>query len=96
MAIDTTTCQKCGSNRMADISGKCSDMSDFSIPSQGIEKDGYVPSDAGIGGGDYIEIGYCMDCGQMEGEWPLPKTEFEEDNEAEAGVGDNDHEEDDD
>jgi hypothetical protein len=35
------------------------------------EHDGYVPSNLGIGSGDYIEIQYCLDCGQLQGEFPI-------------------------
>lgn len=34
-----------------------------------------------IGGGDYLVFAYCLDCGQMQGEWPLKKTELEDDSE---------------
>lgn len=30
----------------------------------------YVPSDLNIGGGDYLSFDVCLDCGQMQGEWP--------------------------
>lgn len=54
---------KCGSSRIAEINAKC--------------KHGYVPHDMGIGGGDYIRFEYCLDCGVMIGNFPLPKTEIE-------------------
>lgn len=41
------------------------------------EKDGYVPSDMGIGGGDYIEFEWCLDCGQIQGTFPRLMTELE-------------------
>ena len=76
-------CQKCGSERIAGVSGKTSDRCDFSIDSKDIHHDGYVPHDVGLGGGDYIEFDYCLDCGQMEGTWPLPETELEKGDEDE-------------
>jgi len=62
-------CQRCKGNRIADISGKTSDC--FSGEIDGKDYDGYVPSDMGIGGSDYIEFAYCLDCGQIQGKWPV-------------------------
>jgi hypothetical protein len=69
------TCMRCQSERVADAGGKCSDMSHFSVGE--IDYNGYVPYDVGIGGGDYIEIRYCLDCGQMQGNFPLPLSPIE-------------------
>jgi hypothetical protein len=66
---------KCKSERILSVSGKCSDIGSVSIGSQ--KKEGYVPYDMGIGGGDYIEFNVCLDCGQMQGTWPLPITKLE-------------------
>lgn len=66
---------KCGSNRIAAINGKCSDMCSVSIGS--IEHDGYVPDGLGIGGGDYIDFEICLDCGQVQGTFPLPVSQLE-------------------
>lgn len=68
-------CPKCGSERIAEVSAKCSDLCVVSVA--GFESDGYVPTDMGIGGGDYVEFDYCMDCGQMMGEFPLPASRLE-------------------
>ncbi len=72
---ESVSCAKCASHRIGTVSGKCSDLSDFSLGN--ISKDGYLPSDIGIGGGDYIEFSYCLDCGTIEGTFPLPPTEIE-------------------
>jgi hypothetical protein len=32
---------------------------------------------AGIGGDDYVEIHYCLDCGQLQGNFPLPPIAME-------------------
>lgn len=45
--------------------------------SNNIEFDGYVPDDLGIGGGDYVEFDLCLDCGQVQGTWPLPLSKKE-------------------
>ena len=34
---------------------------------------GYVPNGLNIGGGDYCEIDYCLECGQLQGEFPIPE-----------------------
>ena len=66
------TC-KCGSVRILAVGGKASDLCVVSIVSDGevYEHDGYVPSDINIGGGDYIELDICLDCGTVQGDWPL-------------------------
>lgn len=69
------TCQRCKSQRLADVCAKCSDMCSVAIGSGG--RDGYVPSNLGIGGGDYIEFSWCLDCGNIAGEWPVPPHELE-------------------
>lgn len=74
-------CSRCKSIRIANAGGKCSDLFGVSIQidEENVqEHDGYVPDDLGIGGGDYMEVSYCLDCGQIQGTWPLPRTELEE------------------
>jgi len=58
-------CESCGSDRILEISAKCNDMCILRF--QGVENDGYVPRDLPIGGGDYIEIDICLDCGIAQG-----------------------------
>jgi hypothetical protein len=66
---------KCGSNRIVSLYGKCSDL--CSVEIYGIEKDGYVPSDMGIGGNDDIQFKYCLDCGTIQGKFPRAITKLE-------------------
>lgn len=68
-------CQKCNSSRVVMVSAKCSDLCVVKISNQ--THNGYVPHDMGIGGGDYVEIDLCLDCGHVQGEWPVPDTELE-------------------
>lgn len=71
-------CQKCESARIIDVNAKCSDMCVVEIG--GKERNGYVPTDVvfGKGGwGDYVGFSLCLDCGQMQGEWPNPPMELE-------------------
>lgn len=69
-------CSKCKSSRLCVADGKTSDM--FSAQIGEREHVGYVPRDLGIGGEDYVGFTYCLDCGQMQGTWPLPPTKLEE------------------
>lgn len=71
-------CQTCHSPRVASITGKSVDMNHVQIGSK--EHEGYVPTDMGIGDkgyGDYIEIKWCLECGQIQGKWPRAKTKIE-------------------
>lgn len=65
----------CEHKRTAHVTGKCSDRCFVTAGDQ--EHDGYVPDDMGIGGGDYLEFGYCLDCGKIQGSFPLPLTQLE-------------------
>lgn len=69
-------CKKCNSNRVASVNAKCSDLCSINIGDN--ESVSYVPRDMGIGGGDYVNFEYCLDCGQIIGEFPLPECELEE------------------
>ena len=70
------SCQRCKSDRVASIMAKCSDCCGTSIGDY--DKSGYVPSDMGVGGGDEVEFNWCLECGQIQGEWPLEKSKAEE------------------
>ena len=69
----------CGSYRIASIFAKCSDRFHVKIKTikSSVEHDGYVPRDLGIGGGDDVSIRYCLDCGQIQGDFPLPFSKLE-------------------
>ena len=69
-------CDKCGSDRVISVLGKTNDC--FSAESTAKGYDGYVPSDIGIGGGDEMEFSYCLQCGKIQGEFPLPPASIEE------------------
>lgn len=62
-------CQKCNSKRVLSICAKCSDMCGMSTDKR--ESMGYVMYDIGIGGGDYIEFDYCLECGQIQYDFPV-------------------------
>jgi hypothetical protein len=69
-------CQRCSSLRLARILAHCSDM--CSVDLAGRHEYGYVPRDLGIGGGDDVQLTYCLDCGQIQGKFPLPPIQMEE------------------
>lgn len=70
-------CQKCNSERIASVNAKCNDMCIVKI--KDTELEGYVPSNFGIGDGDYISFKLCLDCGHVNGSWPKPLTDLESD-----------------
>ena len=70
------TCQRCGAPRLARVLARCSDM--CSIDLAGKHRSGYVPRDLGVGGGDDVHFIYCLDCGQIQGTFPLPPTGSEQ------------------
>jgi hypothetical protein len=47
------------------------------IEANAVYHDGYVPRALGIGGGDYIEFEVCLNCGQMQGKYPIAPVECE-------------------
>ena len=69
-------CQRCAGPRVAVVLGHCSDM--CSIDMTGRHRHGYVPRDMGIGGGDAVHFAYCLDCGQIQGAFPIPGDCFED------------------
>jgi hypothetical protein len=70
------SCQHCKSERILELTAKCSDCCGYSLGS--FSGDGYVPSGLGIGGGDYVEFNLCLDCGKVQGQFPRPPSEIEE------------------
>ena len=68
-------CITCKSERVASVSAKCNDT--FSVQVGGVNETNYVNSDFGIGSDDYIRISYCLNCGQIQGKFPLEATELE-------------------
>ena len=73
------SCDKCQSDRVLRVSGKTSDM--FSASGDGVDYDGYVPTNIGIAGpndyGDYINFVYCLDCGKIQGKFPIPQKNID-------------------
>jgi hypothetical protein len=72
------SCVRCAEDRVISISGKCDDR--FSARYKGQSYQGYSLRGIGIGGGDYINIEYCLNCGQMQGEFPTNDPDFFDEN----------------
>jgi len=62
-------CDKCGSEKIVHVNGKCGDS--VYILYKENEKSGEVPRNIGIGEGDYIKMDYCLDCGKIQGKFPV-------------------------
>lgn len=70
-------CKKCSSDRIISLTAKCSDC--CAVTFKDIESHDYVLDDIGIGGGDYIEFSYCLNCGSIQGNFPLKESLIEKD-----------------
>lgn len=66
----------CPKKSIAKVMAKCSDRCHVIYP-DGTESLGDVPSEINIGGYDYLEFAYCMNCGKITGDFPIeiPKEE---------------------
>lgn len=69
------TCQMCSSTRVMKFYAKCSDMFRASLYDSLKDTNrrykGYVPDIAGFGRGDDVQGKLCLDCGQVQGTWPV-------------------------
>lgn len=65
----TGECQDCKSDKIAVVGGKVSDR--FNLSLKNLDYEGYVPAGLNIGVGDYMRFRYCIDCGQIQGKFPL-------------------------
>lgn len=87
------TC-KCGSTRLLSVGAKASDLQCWRYEKDGElvgEKEDYAPYIKSVSGGDYIELEFCADCGQIQQFEPVSEdalneyfeieteTEFDED-----------------
>ena len=72
-------CQTCHKDRIVNVGCKHSDMF-WTKSAKFADYDGYSPEDMGITSGDYgdyLDFAYCLNCGQIQGRWPLPETWLE-------------------
>jgi len=70
-------CQKCNSERVLGVSGKTSDMCSMRLGAT--RHSDYVTYDLNLGGGDYLEFDLCLECGQLQGKWPVEDPEWAKD-----------------
>ena len=72
------TCQRCKSDRVASTTGKCGDLCYTGI--KGKSHDGYARTDMGLDQdyGDYISLSWCLNCGQIQGKFPVSPCALEE------------------
>jgi len=66
-------CQRCDSERILRVNVKHSDRGSFEL--EGKEHDGYAPNVPSICGGDYTDPDICLDCGQVQGTFPVATPE---------------------
>ena len=70
------TCDKCSSKRIVKVWSKPSDQASVTLGH--LTKDGYsIPKDLGIKGAGYIIFSYCLDCGKIQGDFPLKPSKME-------------------
>lgn len=67
------TCQRCNSKRVLNFNGKCSDL--YSADMNGMSYEGYALHSVNLDGGDYVGGAVCLDCGQLQGKWPVDPIE---------------------
>lgn len=78
------TCQQCKSDRILYVNGKTSDCFTAHAYYKKLEHDGYVMKDIGLGDdSDCIILSYCLECGQIQGQWPIKDHEIDEEEEEE-------------
>ena len=64
-------CLKCKSDRIIDLQAHCSDLFCLNYKGREIISSDYVPYEMGIGGGDDVDLEICMNCGQVQGTFPI-------------------------
>lgn len=70
------SCQKCNSSRIAALFFYPRDA--FFARVKGKTYEGHNPGDMNVGdGSDTTKVVYCLECGQMQGQWPLKTTKIE-------------------
>ena len=69
-------CQRCESTRILECSAKGDDRQSYGLGDS--EQTGYAPYIDDICGGDYLQPDICLNCGQVQGTFPKPLTEMEE------------------
>jgi hypothetical protein len=69
-------CQRCRSPRVIHVEGKCKDQCTVQYEHKGVTYHGMVLDGLGLGDtncGDYLVLDYCLECGQIQGTFPVPE-----------------------
>lgn len=61
-----------------EISAKCNDLCFIEVPDLNLKSSYYVPSNLGIGGGDYIKMTIDSITGKIDGWLPLSEDDLRE------------------
>lgn len=69
-----TNCQRCGSSRLCEVFAHSKDSSVVKFAGQ--EHDGYFPEIKNVCGNDDCDITVCLECGQLQGEWPVENPTY--------------------
>lgn len=71
-------CQKCNSQRIVKIQARAKDMHEYTMVNGTDEE--YTDGYAGIfcSDGDTTDIDICLDCGQVQEQFPMPVQYFED------------------
>lgn len=69
-------CDNCGNKRIVELFSHAKDM--HTIRYRNFERRGYLPDGFGIGRGDDTEIDYCLECGKIQGSFPITDESIEE------------------
>jgi len=73
-------CQRCNGPRLLQVCGKTSDMCSLNRVGTNKSQNDYVPGGIGLGNDeDYIELVYCLDCGQICSEFPISEKKLPKD-----------------
>jgi hypothetical protein len=70
-------CIRCESERLIFVCGKTSDLCHVVFNQSGHKSSGYVPTELGIGGDDYLDFNLCLNCGQVQDDFPRPFHDLE-------------------
>jgi hypothetical protein len=87
---------KCGSTRIISVGAKASDCQNWSYEKDGEligDKQDYAPYIPKVAGGDYIQLEFCADCGQIQNFKPVSEEMLAEYFEIEEASIDGDDEE---
>lgn len=63
-------CQKCDSEHVIEFGSHGRDCNIINAPSFDVEYDGYLPYISDVCGGDDMLLNVCLNCGQIQGQFP--------------------------